>query len=71
MSEVKLIPVYYMSTVTGCGCARCLHTVVGEGRAHKKFLTHYLVLSPGQLCVDIVSSLAFYFAHIFIGLIIL
>ena len=37
MGEVKLIPVYYMSIVTGWGCAVCLHTVVGEGRARKEF----------------------------------
>ena len=43
MGEVKLIPVYYMSIVTGWGCACCLHTVVGEGRACKKFLN----LLPG------------------------
>ena len=38
MGEVKLIPVYSMSIVTGWGCAICLHTVVGEGRARKEFL---------------------------------
>ena len=38
LSDVKLIPVYYMSIVTGWGCACCLHTVVGEGRAHKELL---------------------------------
>ena len=32
----------------------------------KKFLTHYLVLSPSLLFVDIVSSLAFCFACIFV-----
>ena len=26
-----------MSIVTGWGCAVCLHTVVGEGRARKEF----------------------------------
>ena len=56
------------STVTGWGHAWCLHIVVGQGRAVKKFLTHYLVLSPGLLCVDILPSLAFYFAYIFICL---
>ena len=35
---VKLIPVYYMSIVTGWGWACWLHTVVGEGRARKEFL---------------------------------
>ena len=32
----------------------------------KKFLPHYLVLSPGLLCVGIVSSLAFCFAYVFV-----
>ena len=31
-------PLYYMSTVTGWGYAWCLHTVLGEGRAHKEIL---------------------------------
>ena len=51
------MPVYYMSIVTGWGCACCLHTVVGEGRYHKEFLNPLpgvLVLSPGVLYVDIV-----------------
>ena len=40
MGEVKLIPVYHISIVTGWGCACCLHTVglVGEGRARKELL---------------------------------
>ena len=38
MGEVKLIPVYYMSIVTGWGCTFCLHAVVGEGWYHKDFL---------------------------------
>ena len=42
------------TTITGLGCAWRLHTVVGEGRAIRRFLTHYLVLRPGLLCVDIV-----------------
>ena len=53
MGEAKLIPVYYMSIVTGWGCVFCLHTVVGEGRPTKNFLTHYLVLRSGLLCGDI------------------
>ena len=44
-----------MSTVTGWGCAWCLHRVVGEGRAHKELLNPL----PGPksrfaVCVDIV-----------------
>ena len=31
-----------MSIVTGWGCAYCLHTVVGEGRARKEFLNPLL-----------------------------
>ena len=31
-----------MSIVTGWGCAVCLHTVVGEGRARKEFLSPLL-----------------------------
>ena len=38
MGKVKLLPVYYMSIVTGWGCACCLYTVVGDGRARKEFL---------------------------------
>ena len=36
------------------------------GWANKKLLTHYLVLSPGLLYVDIVLSSAFCFANIFV-----
>ena len=60
MGEVKLIPVYYMSTGTGWGCA-CLHTRVRKVSTVKNFLTHYLVLSPGLLFVDI-AVLDVYFA---------
>ena len=41
-SEVKLIPVYYVSIVTGWGCTFCLHAVVGEGWYHKDFLNPLL-----------------------------
>ena len=52
---MKLIPVYYMSIVTGWGRAYCLHTVVGEGRAHKEFLNPLPGLkSRSAVCGDIV-----------------
>ena len=38
VGEDKLIPVYYMSIVTGWGCTFYLHVVVGEGWYHKDFL---------------------------------
>ena len=43
--------VYYMSIVTGWGCACCLHTVVGEGRYRKELLNP--LPGPGLLFVDI------------------
>ena len=46
MGEVKLIPVYYKSTVTGWGCACCLHAVVGEG----KVLKESIVTGWGYAC---------------------
>ena len=46
------MPVYYMSIVTGWGCAVCLHTVVGEGRACKEFLNPL----PGPMSRSAVQS---------------
>ena len=42
LDEVKLIPVYYKSIVTGWGSACCLHKVVGEVRSRKELLNPLL-----------------------------
>ena len=67
MSEVKLIPVYYKSIVTGWGCACCLHTIVGEGRARKEILNSLPGPKSSLLYVDIVV-LGLLLAYIFVCL---
>ena len=50
-----------MSIVTGWGCACCLHTIVGEGRAFKEFLN----LLPGIKGIFRLTYLNFFFFFFF------
>ena len=64
--RLKLIPVYYMSIVTGWGCTYCLHAVVGEGWARKEFLNPLPGPKSRSAVCGYCRPLAFYFAYIFV-----